>query len=107
MGIKKASGQAKLLGTLVCVGGAMLLSFYHGHTVGIGESSIHWKYADKMTSKSSSNGSNFFLGPFLVMASAVAWAVWLIIQVIHTSASFCEKKNVEEQLFEGSSKFQC
>ncbi|XWS57401.1 hypothetical protein CRYUN_Cryun09bG0171000 [Craigia yunnanensis] len=80
VGIKKASGQAKVLGTLVCVGGAMLLSFYHGHTVGIGESSIHWKYADEMTSKSSSNGSNFFLGPFLVMASAVAWAVWLIIQ---------------------------
>ncbi|XWS64428.1 hypothetical protein CRYUN_Cryun05aG0003100 [Craigia yunnanensis] len=80
VGIKKASGQAKVLGTLVCVGGAMLLSFYHGHTIGIGESSIHWKYADKMTSKSSNNGSNFFLGPFLVMASAVAWAVWLIIQ---------------------------
>ncbi|XP_017976313.1 PREDICTED: WAT1-related protein At1g09380 [Theobroma cacao] len=80
VGIKKASGQAKVLGTLVCVGGAMLLSFYHGHTIGIGDSSIHWAYADKMTSKSSSNGSNFFLGPFLVMASAVAWAVWLIIQ---------------------------
>ena len=103
MGIKKASGQAKVLGTLVCVGGAMLLSFYHGHIVGIGESSIHWKYADKMTSKSSNNGSNFFLGPFLVMVSAVSWAVWLIIQVIHTFASFC----VEEQLFEGASKFQC
>ncbi|XVF05914.1 hypothetical protein REPUB_Repub06bG0002800 [Reevesia pubescens] len=81
VGIKKVSGQAKVLGTLVCVGGAMLLSFYHGHTIGIGESNIHWKYADKMTSKSSSNnGSNFFQGPLLVMASAVAWAVWLIIQ---------------------------
>ncbi|XVF31502.1 hypothetical protein REPUB_Repub16aG0151400 [Reevesia pubescens] len=80
VGIKKASGQAKVLGTLVCVGGAMLLSFYHGHIIGIGESSIHWKYAEEMTSKSSSNGSNFFLGPFLVMASAVSWALWFIIQ---------------------------
>ncbi|OMP09402.1 Drug/metabolite transporter [Corchorus olitorius] len=75
VGIKKSSGQAKVMGTLVCVGGAMLLSFYHGHIIGIGDSKIHWKYADEMTSKSSSNGSNnFFLGPFLVMASAVAWA---------------------------------
>lgn len=84
MGIKKASGQAKVLGTLVCVGGAMFLSFYHGHTFDIGESGIHWTYADKMTIKSSNNninGSNFFMGPFLVMASAVAWSVWLIIQV--------------------------
>ncbi|XVE68891.1 hypothetical protein DITRI_Ditri09bG0105700 [Diplodiscus trichospermus] len=80
VGIKKVSGQAKVLGTLMCVGGAMLLSFYHGHTVGIGESSIHWKYADKMASKSANNASNFFLGPFLVMASTVSWALWLIIQ---------------------------
>ncbi|XVE63154.1 hypothetical protein DITRI_Ditri06bG0177600 [Diplodiscus trichospermus] len=80
VGIKNASGQAKVLGTLMCVGGAMLLPFYHGHTVGIGESSIHWKYADKLTSKSSNNGSSFFLGPFLVMASTVSWALWLIIQ---------------------------
>ncbi|XVF57633.1 hypothetical protein PTKIN_Ptkin06aG0221000 [Pterospermum kingtungense] len=87
VGIKKASGQAKVLGTLVCVGGAMLLSFYHGHIFDIGESRIHWKYAENMTSKSSNNGSNFFLGPFLVMVSAVAWAVWLIIQG-QTSKSF-------------------
>ncbi|XVE89522.1 hypothetical protein DITRI_Ditri20bG0003300 [Diplodiscus trichospermus] len=80
VGIKKASGQAKVLGTLVCVGGAMLLSFYHGHIIDIGESSIHWKYSDNMTSKTTSNGSNFFLGPFLVMVSAVAWAVWFVIQ---------------------------
>ncbi|KAA3486352.1 WAT1-related protein [Gossypium australe] len=88
VGIKKASGQAKVIGTLVCVGGAMLLSFYHGHIIGIGESSIHWNYANKMANSSpSSSGSNFFLGPFLVMASAVAWALWFIIQG-QTSKSF-------------------
>ncbi|XP_039051682.1 WAT1-related protein At1g09380-like [Hibiscus syriacus] len=82
VGIKKASGVAKVLGTLICVGGAMLLSFYHGHIVGIGESKVHWNYADKMSSNDSSGtiGSNSFLGPFLVMASAIAWAVWFILQ---------------------------
>ncbi|KAE8705587.1 WAT1-related protein [Hibiscus syriacus] len=83
MGIKKASGVAKVLGTLICVGGAMLLSFYHGHIVGMGESKVHWNYADRMSSNDSSGGttgSNSFLGPFLVMASAVAWAIWFIIQ---------------------------
>ncbi|KAK8484847.1 hypothetical protein V6N11_057077 [Hibiscus sabdariffa] len=82
VGIKKASGLAKVSGTLICVGGAMLLSFYHGHIIGIGESKIHWHYAERMSANDSSGakGSNFFLGPFLVMASAMAWAIWFIIQ---------------------------
>lgn len=81
VGIKKASGQAKVIGTLVCVIGAMVLSFYHGHTIGIGESKIHWAYAENITKHGSSSGhSNFFLGPFLIMAAAVSWAAWFIIQ---------------------------
>ncbi|CAH8251683.1 unnamed protein product [Arabidopsis lyrata] len=81
VGIKKASGQAKVIGTLVCVIGAMVLSFYHGHTIGIGESKIHWAYAENITRQGSSSAhSNFFLGPFLIMAAAVSWAAWFIIQ---------------------------
>ncbi|KAF8110102.1 hypothetical protein N665_0088s0113 [Sinapis alba] len=81
VGIRKASGQAKVIGTVVCVAGAMVLSFYHGHTIGIGESKIHWAYAQNITNHSSdSNSSNFFLGPFMIMAAAVSWAVWFIIQ---------------------------
>ncbi|CAH2038484.1 unnamed protein product [Thlaspi arvense] len=81
VGIKKASGQAKVIGTVVCVAGAMVLSFYHGHTIGIGESKIHWAYVQNITSHGpDSSGTNFFLGPFLIMAAAVSWAVWFIIQ---------------------------
>ncbi|KAG8648327.1 hypothetical protein MANES_09G179300v8 [Manihot esculenta] len=80
VGIKKISGQAKLLGTIICVGGAMLLSFYHGAIINVGESSIHWKYADEMGSNSSSSQSNFILGPLFIMASAVCWAVWFTVQ---------------------------
>nr|VDD59256.1 unnamed protein product [Brassica oleracea] len=81
VGIRKVSGQAKVIGTVVCVAGAMLLSFYHGHTIGIGESKIHWTYAQNITTHGSdSAGSNFFLGPFLIMAAAVSCAGWFIIQ---------------------------
>ncbi|KAI8020716.1 WAT1-related protein [Camellia lanceoleosa] len=82
VGMKRKAGQAKILGTVVCVGGAMLLSFYHGHAV-IGESSIHWKYADGMGKENSTNhhhSNSFILGPFLIIASTVSWAIWLIIQ---------------------------
>ncbi|KAJ9180363.1 hypothetical protein P3X46_008621 [Hevea brasiliensis] len=81
VGIKKISGQAKLLGTIICVGGAMLLSFYHGAIISIVESSIHWKYADEMGSSNSASKSNFILGPLFIMASAVCWAIWFTVQV--------------------------
>ncbi|KAL7237698.1 hypothetical protein ACSBR2_003912 [Camellia fascicularis] len=106
VGMKRKAGQAKILGTVVCVGGAMVLSFYHGHAV-IGESSIHWKYADDMGKENSANhhhSNSFILGPFLVMASTVSWAVWFIIQArmsekyaapYTTSALICLMASIE------------
>lgn len=88
VGMKSKGGVGKVLGTIICVGGAILLSFYHGPVVGISESSIHWKLAEnsiKNRNGSNSNNNNhlinFMLGPFLLIASSVSWAVWLIIQV--------------------------
>ncbi|GKV43582.1 hypothetical protein SLEP1_g50855 [Rubroshorea leprosula] len=77
--MKTAAGKAKVIGTMVCVGGSMLVSFYHGHTIDITESSIHWIYAKNMAASSSGNGTSF-LDTFLVIVSCVAWAIWLIIQ---------------------------
>lgn len=79
--IKKKPGLAKIVGTIVCVGGAMLLSFYHGHTIGLGESNIHWTYIDTLGDSNSSTKSNFILGPLFLMLSTVGWALWFIIQV--------------------------
>ncbi|KAL0384734.1 UNVERIFIED_CONTAM: WAT1-related protein [Sesamum radiatum] len=80
LGVKSKAGQAKILGTILCVGGALLLSFYHGSVVNIGDSSIHWSYAQKTGTNNSINHVNLILGPFLLIVSAVSWAVWLIIQ---------------------------
>ncbi|KAF7116173.1 hypothetical protein RHSIM_RhsimUnG0037900 [Rhododendron simsii] len=82
VGIRKKARQAKVLGTVVCVGGAMLLSFYQGSVV-MGGSSIHWKYANNMgkgNSSSTTNDKKFMLGPFLLIASNIFWGAWLIIQ---------------------------
>lgn len=72
-----------MVGTAVCVCGAMILSFYHGHNIGIGESKIHWTYAHKMgdSSNNSGNNANSFVGPILVIISTLGWAMWFIIQV--------------------------
>ncbi|GLT31819.1 hypothetical protein SLA2020_065280 [Shorea laevis] len=79
VGIKTVAGQTKVVGTIACVVGSMLLSFYHGHSIYTIESSIHWKYAEEVTDSTSNNRTNF-LDLFLIMISYVAWAVGFIIQ---------------------------
>jgi hypothetical protein len=83
VGIKTKAGQAKVMGTIVCVGGALLLSFYHGHTIDIKESSIHWTYAENMEKKSSisTDQGNAILGPVFLIFSSLSWALWFILQV--------------------------
>ncbi|KAF3453908.1 hypothetical protein FNV43_RR04349 [Rhamnella rubrinervis] len=78
--IMKKPGLAKIVGTIICVGGAMLLSFYHGHTIGLGGSNIHWTYIDTLRDSNSSTKSNFILGPLFLILSTVGWALWFIIQ---------------------------
>ncbi|KAK7813817.1 wat1-related protein [Quercus suber] len=82
LGIKTRPGQAKVIGTIICVGGALILSFYHGNIINIGESSIHWTYAENMekNSSTSSGHGNVILGPFLLILSSLSWSIWFIIQ---------------------------
>ncbi|XP_059313344.1 WAT1-related protein At1g09380-like isoform X4 [Lycium ferocissimum] len=65
--VRTKAGQAKVWGTIICVGGATLLSLYHGPIV-IGQSGIHWKFAEKTEKNNSSGHHNLILGPFLVIA---------------------------------------
>ncbi|GLT72878.1 hypothetical protein SLA2020_447750 [Shorea laevis] len=82
VGIKTKAGQAKVVGTIVCVGGALLLSFYHGHTIDIKESSIHWTYAENMEKKNSlsTDQGNPILGPAFLIFSSLSWSLWFILQ---------------------------
>ncbi|MED6216598.1 hypothetical protein PIB30_009191 [Stylosanthes scabra] len=79
--IKTRAGQAKVVGTVLSVGGALLLSFYHGKPLRLGESGIHWKFVEEMERTSSSAApTNLLLGPFALIASSLVWSVWFIVQ---------------------------
>ncbi|CAN6715242.1 unnamed protein product [Malus baccata var. baccata] len=84
--LKSKAGLSKAMGTIVCVSGAMLLSFYHGHIIGLGDSKIHWTYAQRMGEASSSTKSSSFIGPLFVILSTLGWSFWFIIQGIMGSA---------------------
>ncbi|CAM8897972.1 hypothetical protein QQ045_024657 [Rhodiola kirilowii] len=75
--IRTRVGQAKVIGTCVCVGGAMLLSFYHGPKINVPASGVHLKLSEKIEAGA---GRTSILGPFLIIASGVAWAFWLMVQ---------------------------
>ncbi|KAG5625926.1 hypothetical protein H5410_011144 [Solanum commersonii] len=85
VGLRSKGGQAKVMGTILCICGAMLLSLYHGKML-IGQLKIHWKYSQHNTSKNiildpnNNTHGNFFLGPFLVIISGIVYSLWLIIQ---------------------------
>ncbi|KAJ8529644.1 hypothetical protein K7X08_036479 [Anisodus acutangulus] len=79
LGLRSIAGQAKFWGTIICVGGAMLLSLYHGKVV-IGQLGFHWKYAENTGKDVNSAHSNILLGPFLLIVSSLTAAIWLIIQ---------------------------
>ncbi|KAL1535013.1 WAT1-related protein [Salvia divinorum] len=78
IGVKSKAGQAKIVGTTLCVGGALFLSIYSGPVVNIGQSIIHWRYAEK--TGSTNTHLNLVLGPCNLILSAVSWAIYLIIQ---------------------------
>uniref|UniRef100_A0ACD5U6T0 Uncharacterized protein n=1 Tax=Avena sativa TaxID=4498 RepID=A0ACD5U6T0_AVESA len=76
------AGQAKVAGTLVCIGGSMIMPFYKGPLLRIWASPVHWRYAEQTTAAAAAAGSHSSsgLGDVLIILSCVAWAVWLIMQ---------------------------
>lgn len=80
------AGQAKLVGTAVCVGGSMVIPFYKGPVLGLWSSPIHWRFAAEHAPPPAAGhaGAAAVLGDVLIIASCVAWAVWFIL---HTKMS--------------------
>lgn len=81
VGIKRLADQAKIVGTLLCVGGAMFMTFYKGNLIKMPVSSIHWGYVENLAHKSSDGNSNIILGSAFVIGSAFGWSIWFIVQV--------------------------
>ncbi|XP_062208403.1 WAT1-related protein At1g09380-like [Phragmites australis] len=77
------AGQAKVVGTVVCVGGSMIMPFYKGPLLRLWDSPIHWRFAESTSAAAApaaAGHSAAVIGDVLIIASCVAWAIWFIIQ---------------------------
>ena len=88
--IKRREGQAKTLGIIICVAGAILIAFYQGPAV----ISVDDDDDDMMLNRSSIvlpiknafDTSSFLwwqLGVLCLLGNCLTWAIWFILQVLH------------------------
>ncbi|KAK0590379.1 hypothetical protein LWI29_026289 [Acer saccharum] len=82
VGIGSMSGNAKVLGTLMGIGGAMLLTFYKGQQIVIWSTHVDLMHQNshQMTSDSPPPTKSHVLGSFLAICCCFSYAIWLIIQ---------------------------
>lgn len=82
--IKKKEGVAKVLGTLMGIGGAMILTFYKGFEINIWTTHVdllHGRNVSHLPPHSHSHSHNLLLGSVLALASCLSYSFWLILQV--------------------------
>ncbi|KAL0012315.1 hypothetical protein SO802_007423 [Lithocarpus litseifolius] len=77
--LKKLRCQAKLLGTIVTVAGAILISLYQGPMLGSKHNQTHEPYTKDTTRTS---GKNYFKGSILVIIATLSWSGLFVLQAL-------------------------
>ncbi|XP_039145172.1 WAT1-related protein At1g21890-like [Dioscorea cayenensis subsp. rotundata] len=74
--MKSATSQAKLVGTVITVVGALVMILYMGPTVKLPwtKSSVH------RSTSANQNGGSWLIGTFLLLGSCVCWSGFFIVQ---------------------------
>ncbi|CAN4108041.1 unnamed protein product [Withania somnifera] len=75
LGWSSSAGKAKVLGTIVCIGGAMLLTLYKGPAINMGSTNINLVHSPKHKGENKP-----LLGAFLALAGCICYAFMLIVQ---------------------------
>ncbi|KAJ1419926.1 EamA domain [Sesbania bispinosa] len=79
--LRRAGGKAKVLGTLIGIGGAMILTFIKGMEIKIGSFHLNLlHHQNGPHANTTTGGSKPVLGALCGLACSVCYALWLIIQ---------------------------
>ncbi|GLJ17399.1 hypothetical protein SUGI_0302470 [Cryptomeria japonica] len=76
LNIRSLAGQAKIVGTLICVGGAMTMTLYKGIKLQLWSSPFHLNQHNESTHKT----EDLTKGSLLVLMSCISFSAWNILQ---------------------------
>ena len=77
LSITQWHGMAKVLGAVICLSGAMVITFYKGPAL----YSEHGKEISDHSSRTSTR-EEWIKGSLLLLGSNLTWAIWLVMQVL-------------------------
>lgn len=80
LGWKTSSGLIKIIGTVLGVGGAMLLTFYKGVDLHLWKTNVDLLKGQHHESNGQ-HSSHWLMGSVLAFTSCITYSMWLIIQV--------------------------
>ncbi|KAK7246802.1 hypothetical protein RIF29_41672 [Crotalaria pallida] len=78
LNLRTRAGKAKILGTLTCIGGAMVLTFFKGVEINVGI--VNLLHHPKGSQAHAGSGGKTALGALCALASGISYALWLIVQ---------------------------
>lgn len=84
--LKRRAGKVKIMGAILCVGGALITCLYKGkgfHIIG-----HHHHQHDLVTLNTYNNVSHWGRGTLLLLGSCFSYATWFVVQV-YTIFIFC------------------
>lgn len=81
--VTTTAGIAKIAGTLLGLGGAMLLTFYKGPDLNLWSNPIDLLQNHHKSQATNSSPGNMVVGSLLCVASSISMSVWFIIQVMY------------------------
>ncbi|CAL5358396.1 unnamed protein product [Camellia sinensis] len=87
LGFGTTAGKAKVLGTLICIGGAMLLTLYKGAEIDIFSTNVNLLHKSQPhrgghVASSHEEGGNHALGALLIVCCCFSAAAGLIVQAV-------------------------
>ncbi|KAJ8446352.1 hypothetical protein Cgig2_005883 [Carnegiea gigantea] len=77
--INRKDGIAKVVGTILCVAGASVITLYKGPTIYTPGPKVH-KTMPLLLSLGDANGKNWTLGCIYLIGHCLSWSGWLVLQ---------------------------